>query len=462
MLKRISTLVSSVKEKVSRRGTLPVPLSKSEPDTTESSSSTKSVSLFRQKALDAQHVSWLGDIVLVRPTSFTFLTIVALCMGLVIVLFLFFGSYTKRATVTGQLVPAEGQVKVIVPQPGIVLEKFVKEGQEVKRGDRLFTVSSERYNSDGSGVQANISNQMRSQRDSLKEQVTKLIQLQANERDSLTSKIASVRSELDSLSEQHKSQQRLVQIAEDATNRYSKLLDQGYISMQQLQQRQVELLGQRQTLQGLERERASLQQKLTESLNELDGLHDRQANQRAEVERQLSSVEQQLAENEAKRTLAITAPETGIATAVLAEVGQSVDNTRPLLSIVPVDSQLQAELYAPSRSIGFIRDGDEVLIRYQPYPYQKFGQYHGKVQSISKTSIPATQLANMVGSVPGLGQDGEQVYRLRVRLDDQAVLAYGKPYPLQTGMLLEADILQEKRHLYEWVLEPLYSLTGKL
>ncbi|MFL4114118.1 hypothetical protein, partial [Pseudomonas aeruginosa] len=36
------------------------------------------------------------------------------------------------------------------------------------------------------------------------------------------------------------------------------------------------------------------------------------------------------------------------------------------------------------------------------------------------------------------------------------------PRPLQSGMLLDADILQDTRRLYEWVLEPLYSLTGKL
>ncbi|MEI0692988.1 HlyD family secretion protein, partial [Pseudomonas aeruginosa] len=44
----------------------------------------------------------------------------------------------------------------------------------------------------------------------------------------------------------------------------------------------------------------------------------------------------------------------------------------------------------------------------------------------------------------------------------QAVTAYGQPRPLQSGMLLNADILQDTRRLYEWVLEPLYSLTGKL
>ncbi|MDP0864417.1 hypothetical protein Q8F77_28570, partial [Klebsiella pneumoniae] len=71
------------------------------------------------------------------------------------------------------------------------------------------------------------------------------------------------------------------------------------------------------------------------------------------------------------------------------------------------------------------------------------------------------ELSSMVGGVPGLGQDGEQLYRLRVTLDDQAVTAYGQPRPLQSGMLLDADIFQFTRRLYEWVLEPPYSLTGK-
>ncbi|KSF05950.1 HlyD family secretion protein [Pseudomonas aeruginosa] len=383
--------------------------------------------MFRQEALDAQHAGGLGEIVLIRPVSFTFLTLLAAAMALLVVGFFLFGSYTKRSTVSGQLVPASGQVKVHAPQAGIVLRKFVQEGQAVRRGERLMVLSSERY-----------------------------------ERDSLTSKVASLQRELTTLAAQTDSQQRLLALASDAAARYQGLMDKGYISMDQLQQRQAELLGQRQTLQGLERERTSLRQQLTERRNELAGLSARQANQLAETRRQLSAVEQDLAESEAKRTLLVTAPESGIATAVLAEAGQTVDSSRPLLSIVPADTPLQAELYAPSKSIGFIRPGDAVLIRYQAYPYQKFGQYHGKVQSISRASVSYAELSSMVGGVPGLGQDGEQLYRLRVTLDDQAVTAYGQPRPLQSGMLLDADILQDTRRLYEWVLEPLYSLTGKL
>ncbi|WP_371356834.1 HlyD family secretion protein [Pseudomonas chlororaphis] len=418
--------------------------------------------MFRREALDARQTNGLGDIVLVRPISFTVLTCLATALAVSVAAFFFFGSYTKRSTISGQLVPVGGQVKVYVPQAGIVFEKFVHEGQRVKRGEPLLTISSERYGSDAEPVQAGISRQLEHRRDSLRGELEKVLRLQLDERDSLSNKVASLQRELAILARQADSQRRLVALSSDATQRYQGLMDKGYISVDQLQQRQAELLGQRQALQGLERERATLQQQLTERRNELAGLDARQANQQADIQRQLSALEQNLAESEAKRTLLVTAPETGIATAVLADIGQTVDSSRPLLSIVPADAPLQAELYAPSKSIGFIKPGDSVLIRYQAYPYQKFGQYRGQVRSISQTSVSPAELTSMVGGVPGLGKDGEQLYRLQVSLDKQAVMAYGQPRALQSGMLLDADVLQDTRRLYEWVLEPLYSLTGKL
>ncbi|WP_277594230.1 HlyD family secretion protein [Pseudomonas chlororaphis] len=418
--------------------------------------------MFRREALDARQTNGLGDTVLVRPISFTVLTCMATALAVSVAAFFFFASYTKRSTISGQLVPVGGLVKVYVPQAGIVFEKFVHEGQRVKRGEPLLTISSERYGSDAEPVQAGISRQLEHRRGSLRGELEKVLRLQLDERDSLSNKVASLQRELAILARQADSQQRLVALSSDATQRYQGLMDKGYISVDQLQQRQAELLGQRQALQGLERERAALQQQLTERRNELAGLGARQANQQADIQRQLSALEQNLAESEAKRTLLVTAPETGIATAVLADIGQTVDSSRPLLSIVPADAPLQAELYAPSKSIGFIKPGDPVLIRYQAYPYQKFGQYQGRVRSISRTSVPFAELASMAGAVPGLAKDGEQLYRLQISLDKQMVTAYGQPRPLQSGMLLDADVLQDTRRLYEWVLEPLYSLTGKL
>ena len=417
--------------------------------------------LFRADAANAKRTQFLGEIVLIRPLSFTVICAVCAFMGCIVIAFFMFASYTKRSQVIGQLVPTSGQVKVYVPQPGVLLEKFVSEGQRVTRGEVLFSLSSERYDTDDKPVQAGISAQLVARRDALKDEMAKVLLIQMGERKSLASKVVSLENELSVLSRQLISQRKLVSLASNGTDRYQGLMDKGYISMDQLQQRQAELLGQQQVLQRLDRERTSLVQQLDERRNELVGLESRHGNQLSAMRRQISGGIQDLAESEAKRTLRVTAPESGIATAVFAEVGQTVDGSRQLMSIVPEGVPLQAELYAPSKAIGFISVNDPVRVRYQAYPYQKFGQYHGQVESISRTTLRASELAGITGSVPGLDDDGEQYYRLRVRLDDQHVTAYGHPQSLHSGMLLDADVLLDSRKLYEWVLEPLYSLTGK-
>jgi len=129
---------------------------------------------------------------------------------------------------------------------------------------------------------------------------------------------------------------------------------------------------------------------------------------------------------------------------------------------VPKGAVLQAHLYAPSRAIGFVQPGADVLMRYQAYPYEKFGHAHGKVLSVSKTALPGNEISWLGNAASGNPQNNEPLYRVVVQLDAQTIMAYGKEQQLQAGMMLQADILQENRRLYEWVLEPLYSLTGKL
>jgi membrane fusion protein len=418
--------------------------------------------LFRAEALENRKVKWMGEVVLIPPLSFAFLSGFAFVLALSVILFFVLGSYTKRSTVIGQLLPSAGQVKVRVPQYGVVLKKFVQEGQFVEKGESLLSISSERYGSDAMPFQAEISRQLRLRRHSLLEEIGKQKLLQLDQRENLASKVSSLQGELSILVKQTASQQKMVALAADATSRYNGLMEKGYISMDQLQRRQSELLGQRQSFQSLERERTALQQQLVERRNELSSLDSRQANELANLYRSLSLIDQEVAESESKRMLLITAPEAGVVTAVMAEVGQTVDSTRFVMSIVPTNTKLIAELYAPSKAIGFIKVGDPVLVRYQAYPYQKFGQHRGQIVSISRVTISYAELASMSNSIPGLGNDGEQFYRMQVDLEEQNILTYGKSQRLQNGMLLEADVLQETRRLYEWVLEPLYSLTGKL
>jgi membrane fusion protein len=415
--------------------------------------------LFRQAALNARHVKWLGEIVLARPLSFTFLTTVAVGMGMLIVGFLFVASYTKRSTVSGQLAPDIGVLKIYAPQSGTVLEKRVREGQLVKRGELLYLVSSERQSSTEGGIQATISRQVGLRQQSLRDELSQTRTLQQDEESALHKKINGLEAEQANVVHQLFGQRARIELAEAAVKRASQLLAQGYYSTEMTQQKQADLLDQRNRLSALERDQISVTRELHNQKSELTSLPLRQHKQLAQIERLLTNTDQEWTESEAKRRIAITAPESGIATAVTAEVGQSVDGAKPLVSIIPSGAVLQAHLYAPSRAIGFIRPADRVLLRYQAFPYQKFGHTRGTVASVSRTALSASEIAGVPTAATG---NGEPLYRITVIVERQSIVAYGKAQPLQAGMLVDADILQEKRKLYEWVLEPLYSLTGKL
>jgi membrane fusion protein len=397
--------------------------------------------------------------VLIRPISFTFFTAAAVGMGLFIVIFLMVGSYTKRTTVSGQLAPDVGVLKIYVPQSGSVLEKRVREGQLVKRGDLLFVVSSERQSSTEGGIQGTISRQVKLREQSLREELSQTRRLQREDVSALQHKISALESEQANVNHQLQGQHARIELAEAAVKRASQLFAQGYFSAEMTQQKEADLLDQRNRMRALERDRLNVARELQNQKTELASLPLRQHNQLAHIERLLMNTDQEWTESEAKRRIAILTPENGIATAITAEVGQSVDGSKPLISIIPTGAVMQAHLYAPSRAIGFIRPEDNVLLRFQAFPYQKFGHTRGKVASISRTALLTNELAGVANSATGYT---EPVYRITVILDRQAIVAYGTARPLQAGMLVDADILQERRKLYEWVLEPIYSLTGKL
>jgi membrane fusion protein len=170
--------------------------------------------------------------------------------------------------------------------------------------------------------------------------------------------------------------------------------------------------------------------------------------------------QQDLTESEARRKIQVLAPTSGTVTAITVEVGKPVLADTTLTSILPTGSELEAEIYAPSRAVGFIKPGMKVSLRYQAYPYQKFGQYEAVVHEIAGTSISAQELT-LPGAATASNQTSEPLYRIRLKLKQQSVLAYGHPVNLKPGMLLDASVILEHRRLYEWVLEPLFSVSGR-
>ncbi len=418
----------------------------------------KRTSLFRMEAWSASRTTWLGEITMIRPLTFTLLTAIAAAFAALLVTLLLCGSYTRRSNVSGQLMADLGVIKVYPPQAGVILKKMVREGQPVRQGEVLYLVSSERQAANHSEVQLAVSQQVALREQSLRDELAHTLQMQQAEQDTLRQKISAMEAEQYNVTQQLSAQRKRVELSEASLQRMTQLFEQAFFSQESMQQKQAEVLDQRLRQQTLERDQLRLQRELLLARSDLSSLSLRHRNQAAPVERQLANAQQEWTESEAKRHIAVTAPESGVATAITAEAGQTVDASRPMVSIIPDGAQLQAHLYAPSRAVGFIRQQDQVLLRYQAFPFQKFGHAYGTVLSVSQSALSASEMTGM--AVPN--STAEPLYRITVRLAHQTMTAYGKPQALQPGMQLEADILLEKRKLYEWVLEPLYSVTGKL
>lgn len=414
--------------------------------------------LFRDEALAAQRTQLLGRIVLTPRISMFWLSATAALLALAVIAFLLLGSHTRRVTVSGQLLPAGGLIRVHTPQAGVVLEKRVADGQQVRKGDLLYVLTSDRAGEGARELQADIARQVGSRKGSLEQEIDRSRQVQDGELASLQRRADTLRAESAAIAAQIEQQKTRLSIAEDVRKRYQSLADQDYIAREELLQKEIDLTEQRSRLRALERDALGVQRELGQVQQEQVATRLRHANLLAQLERDVSSTDQQLTEVEGRRRVLVTAPEAGRATLVVAEVGQTVDLNQPLVTLVPTEGELQARLYAPSSSIGFVQPGDAVLLRYQAFPYQKFGQQEGVVSTVSTSAVNPTELVGLPAS--GLPA-GEPVFAIQVRLKSNTIDANGQARPLQSGMWLEADILQERRKLYEWMLEPLFSVTRR-
>jgi membrane fusion protein len=415
--------------------------------------------LFRQQAIAHLSTQQYGTVILARSVSHRFLTVLFVLIALSIVAFFVLFSTTRKAQSSGVLLPNAGVLRVLPTQSGIVMQKQVQEGQSVKAGDILFVLSSERSSASAGDAQKTISGLLQSRRDSYGTEL-KQSGVQAQQRlAALQSRVFGMQADSHKLDAQIALQQQRVAIAEQTLKRYSDLQATNYISAVQLQDRQAELLDQRQRLADLHRVKSGGQRELATAQADMRDLQVQAQRDIAALQRNVSALQQDLTDSEARREFVVRAAQAGVVTAITAELGQTVAANQPLASLLPAGAELEAEIYAPSRSIGFVKPGMQVLLRYQAYPYQKFGQYAATVREVASTSLLPDELA-----VPGAagGANGEPVYRIRLRLDKQSVQAYGKALPLKSGMLVDASILLEQRRLYEWVLEPLFSISGRM
>lgn len=389
-------------------------------------------------------------------------------MAAALICFAIFGTYTRRTAISGQLVPDTGLVKVYAAESATIVEKRVGEGERVLKGQVLYVLSADRLTTKGGGEQAAISEDVEARVRSLEDSVRRTQTLKAMEQSTLTRKVDDLLAQGRVLTASIGVQEGRVALCEEAVSRYRPLAKQGYVSRDQFEQKEQDLYQQRSTLRELERTRLELRDDLADARSQLRELSVNYSNKVADLSRDIETARSDLSQSEARRLFLEVAPTDGTATAVIGQVGERVDPDKPLIAIVPRGEHLNAQLYATSRSVGFIKAGAPVVLRFAAFPYQKFGSLLGHVVSVDHAVLSSAELLGLGMPFPSNGDmsesssSNEPAYRIVVSLPSQVVRAYGKERPLESGMHVDATVLQDKRRIYEWILEPLYSITGKM
>lgn len=421
--------------------------------------------LFRDEVMQAKSAQYLGTIRIGRNPRFAVVALIAVLLALSLVSFAVWAEVTRKAKLPGLLMPTLGTLNLTTPQAGTVLAVKAKEGDVVQAGQVLVVVSTDRATAQGDTA-ALIAQSLRQRRATL-ESERNLAEVQSRQRQqALSDRLRSIASERAQAEGEIEALQHRLQLSAKSVDRYNELARSGFVADIKAQEQQEAAIdlgtrdrNARRSLTVLERDAQSISAEQAANASALQ-------TQLAQIDRSLATLDQEGTENSARGQLVITAPQAGMVTALTLHAGQAVQPGQTLATVVPQASageasRLEAHLFAPSRTAGFVQPGQAVWLRYAAYPYQKFGMAQGHIDSVSRTPINPQDLPpGQAVALQQAAQSNEPLYRVTVALDSQGIQTYGQAQPLKPGMALEADVLQDRRAVWEWVLEPVMAASG--
>jgi len=440
---------------------------------TEAASPT--LPLFRPEVLSATDKHALGALRLTQPLSAWLISGCALAIAASVIAFVTFGAVTRKAHVAGITVPQAGSISIATPNAGVMIRTHIKEGQVVMEGQALFEISTARQAENGE-LTALIGQQLAARQTTLASEQRLRTTQYRDKKQAAHERLQNQAMEAEQLTQEIALAQRRHELALQSQAKFEVLQQSGYVSPAQTQQKQEEAIDLAAKLGSLKRNKVQLEASRLTVQADLAAMETGLATDLAQLERTQASLQQEIAENQSRRSALITAPNNGTVTAITYEPGQTVAAGQMLATLIPRDgrnkssnSALEVHLYAPSRTAGFVAAGQRVLIRYQAYPYQKFGLQPGTVIDVGKTPfapaelpqhLASTILSNAQQSVLGTNSN-EALYRIKVRPDHQTIDAYGQAQELKAGMTLDADVVQDKRRIWEWIVEPLLAIAQR-
>lgn len=410
-------------------------------------------SLFRKQVIDRQFQRLQGHVYLVPSVPSTILTSVALLFLGAFILLLICGHYTRKVTVSGYLVPPEGVIKVMLSEPARIQDILVKEGQSVIKGEPLIKLSSDKSLKNGASVSKSHELLLEESLGVLNELEDKQAFASMLQHELLQKKIESETLNLKYLQDKQYLMDKTLITLKNKLNRYTPLKKEGVISQLEFEGLELQLY---QEEQAVIAHKITIQEKkdlIQALIAEKDQFSVEMKKRQYPLSQERSQIKRQMVALDASETL-LRAERAGRITSLQASTGDWPLNL-PLMMIIPEHAIFEACVFVPSASMGFLKEGQMVRLRYTAFPYQRYGSYEGVVYRIAHNLLAPSEIPDPILIT-------EPVYRVYVRLAHQSIKTKDQALALQAGMQCEADILLERKPLWSWLMAPLNQFKGRL
>ena len=426
------------------------------------------------------------------PSEFGRLVLWSVCLlVLLLILWAGFGKLDIIATAEGKLVP-QSLMKIVQPaEPGVVRQLLVNEGDHVQAGQVLARLDPTLASADRASVASDLATQRMQVRrieaelngkpmppgngddPALYAQVRSqyhahrqaFLDSLDQERSMLTKAEHEKRSAMEVMAKLEQTLPTYVRTAEA----YAKLEKDGFMGRIAAAEKKREAMEKTKDLDAQRSTVAAWNATIAAQHKRISQL---QSAYKSELEKELAEVRARIAQLQPtldksvyrEGLMALHAPQDGVIKDLATTTeGAVVQPGTVVMTLVPKDEPLFADVNIENEDVGFVQIGQDVQVKLAAYPFQKYGMLTGKVIHVS---ADATQLpqANVAGNADGqpLPPREALAYKARIRLDAQSLRApQGNPLQLASGMQVVAEIHQGKRTVLEYLLSPVQKVVSE-
>ncbi len=233
---------------------------------------------------------------------------------------------------------------------------------------------------------------------------------------------------------------------------FRKLLEKKYLSQHEYYEQQSKLIQNDQDLASLYEDQREVQESIHQvekerALNLQSLKRDTLDNFRQSNE-DVAQLQEQLSKTRQRQSLmSLKSPISGAVQQLAFHTeGGVIMEGQPAMLIAPEDDTIEVEMKVANKDIGFVKAGQEVVVKIESFPYTRYGYLTGKVQHVSFDAVEDEKL--------GL------VFTGRVALNHHSIKVEDVEIPLNAGMNVTAEVKTGKRRVIDYLLSPLQTTVN--